>query len=278
MSAAHHAAGDAGASAAAAAAQAAADGAQAEIDTHEVSTHNHDQTARTAAATAQSDADAAGSTASAASGAASLAQQTADTNRVNLTDHEDDANAHHVPPTGGGGGGTDDQTAAEVPVTATSFTGNLGSTDTDVQTALDTIDSLSLGDGGGEEGEAPDRIVLVDGLAVAAAVTPNAIALTEDVVARQLLTFRLENSTAANTSPTFMVLSDDFLALAATAASPSDNGNSIPVSAPRADSSGTGHAQGTIWVYRQDDSNLWIKSSRSFAYALTLAATPLGGR
>ena len=34
---------------------------------------------------------------------------------------------------GGGGGGTDDQTAAEVPVTATGFSGNLGSTDTDVQ-------------------------------------------------------------------------------------------------------------------------------------------------
>ena len=38
---------------------------------------------------------------------------------------------------GGGGGGTDDQTAAEVPVTATGFSGNLGSTDTDVQTALE---------------------------------------------------------------------------------------------------------------------------------------------
>ena len=51
--------------------------------------------------------------------------------------------------TGGGGGGTDDQTAAEVPVTATGFTGNLSSTDTDVQTALDTIDALDLGGGGG---------------------------------------------------------------------------------------------------------------------------------
>ena len=49
----------------------------------------------------------------------------------------------------GGGGGTDDQTAAEVPVTATGFTGNLGSTDTDVQTALETIDGFTLGGGGG---------------------------------------------------------------------------------------------------------------------------------
>ena len=50
---------------------------------------------------------------------------------------------------GGGGGGTDDQTAAEVPVTATGFTGNLSATDTDVQTALDTIDGFTLGGGGG---------------------------------------------------------------------------------------------------------------------------------
>ena len=45
---------------------------------------------------------------------------------------------------GGGGGGTDDQTAAEVPVTATGFTGNLSGTDDDVQTALDTIDGFEL--------------------------------------------------------------------------------------------------------------------------------------
>ena len=46
----------------------------------------------------------------------------------------------------GGGGGTDDQTAAEVPVTATGFTGNLGSADDDVQAALDTIDDFDLED------------------------------------------------------------------------------------------------------------------------------------
>ena len=44
--------------------------------------------------------------------------------------------------------GTDDQNAGEVPVTATGFTGNLSATDTDVQTALDTIDALSVGGGG----------------------------------------------------------------------------------------------------------------------------------
>ena len=43
--------------------------------------------------------------------------------------------------------GTDDQTAAEVPVTASGFSGNLGATDTDVQTALETIDGFTVGGG-----------------------------------------------------------------------------------------------------------------------------------
>ena len=46
-------------------------------------------------------------------------------------------------------GGADDQTAGEVPVDATQFSGNLDTGDTDVQAALDTIDGLSLGGGGG---------------------------------------------------------------------------------------------------------------------------------
>ena len=57
-------------------------------------------------------------------------------------------------PGGGGGGGTDDQDADEVSVDATQFdgTGNLSSSDTDVQTALETIDGLTLGGGGGGGG------------------------------------------------------------------------------------------------------------------------------
>ena len=43
--------------------------------------------------------------------------------------------------------GTDDQTAAEVPVTASGFSGNLGATDTNVQTALETIDGFTVGGG-----------------------------------------------------------------------------------------------------------------------------------
>ena len=57
----------------------------------------------------------------------------------------------------GNGGGTDDQTAAEVDVDATAFTGNLSTSDTDVQTALNTIDGFTLGggNGGGNGGGTP---------------------------------------------------------------------------------------------------------------------------
>ena len=46
-------------------------------------------------------------------------------------------------------GVTDDQTAAEVPVTATGFDGNLSGTDDNVQTALETLDGLSAAGGAG---------------------------------------------------------------------------------------------------------------------------------
>jgi hypothetical protein len=42
---------------------------------------------------------------------------------------------------------TDDQNASEVTVDATGFTGNLESTDTNVQTALETLDALTIGSG-----------------------------------------------------------------------------------------------------------------------------------
>ena len=47
--------------------------------------------------------------------------------------------------------GTDDQDADEVDTDATQFSGNLSPTDTDVQTALETVDGLSLVPTGGDE-------------------------------------------------------------------------------------------------------------------------------
>ena len=72
---------------------------------------------------------------------------------------------------GGGGVGTDDQNASEVSVDATGFAANLGSGDTDVQTALDTIDALALGGGGGGGGEAFQRVDSLVFTAVASTTT-----------------------------------------------------------------------------------------------------------
>ena len=71
---------------------------------------------------------------------------------------------------GGGGVGTDDQNASEVDVDATGFATNLGSGDTDVQTALETIDALALGGGGGG-GEAFQRVDSLVFTAVASTTT-----------------------------------------------------------------------------------------------------------
>ena len=67
-------------------------------------------------------------------------------------------------PAGGGGGGTDDQTASEVPVDTAYFDGNLSSIDVDVQTALETIDDLSIGgDVVGPGSSTDDVVALWDG-------------------------------------------------------------------------------------------------------------------
>ena len=70
----------------------------------------------------------------------------------NITLTAGSGNSVTIASSGGGGGGTDDQTAAEVTVSTTDFGTNLSSSDTTVQAALDTIDDLSLGGGGGSDG------------------------------------------------------------------------------------------------------------------------------
>ena len=249
---------------AAASAQTAADAAQGELDTHETSAHNTDQVARDAAI-------AAGSTASAASGAASAAQATADTNRDNLTDHAADGSAHHTQ--GGGGGGTDDQTAAEVPVDATGFAGNLGATDTDVQAALGTIDGLALGGGGGGGGDAPDRIVLADAVPVANTAGPHEIALTEAMAARQWLTFFAFTSTAAAPDGIGYLLSDDVLALTPEATAPTDAENALPVVMANYAATASSLQSGNYYVYRKDDSTLWVRPTRLATHTLTITST-----
>ena len=130
----------------------------------------------------------------------------------------------------GGDVGTDDQTATEVPVTATGFTGNLSGTDTDVQTALDTIDAFILGSGGTglTQDQVDARITLLAALLAGAtftgpvhAVTPTAgnnstqLATTEFVADgfhgasfnnfnRHLVLSRLGGGTVASLPLTFL--------------------------------------------------------------------------
>ena len=105
--------------------------------------------------------------------------------------------------------------------------GNLSSTDTDVQAALDTIDGLSLGGGGG--GATPDRIVLADAVGVSNTAGPHEIALTEAMVARQWLTFFAFTTAGASPDGIGYLLSDDILALTAEATAPTDAENALPV-------------------------------------------------
>ena len=123
--------------------------------------------------------------------------------------------------------GTDDQNAGEVPVTATGFTGNLSATDTDVQTALDTIDALSLGGGGASDTETDlflgpieaaavgglstsgvNRLILTEanaivnrgGFTVEAAAANQAIAVPVDGTYAIDFTLYMQDSTAATRS------------------------------------------------------------------------------
>ena len=278
--------------------------------------------------------------------------------------------------------GTDDQNAGEVPVTATGFTGNLSATDTDVQTALDTIDALSVGGGGaitqatetalggvrgatavqaiassgttilgwtnnrirqilaaalppataaqaiaatgtdrlawtvtrlrelvtaalptmtqtdidnattdrravtgeliaanagGGGGDTPDRIVLADAVGVSNTAGPHEIALTEAMVARQWISFFAFTTAGASPDGIGYLLSDDILALTAEATAPTNAENALPVVTGSYSASNFTQQSGNYFVFRKDDSTLWIRPTRLTAHALTITATPMGG-
>ena len=173
------------------------------------------------------------------------------------------------------GGGTDDQTAAEVSVDATGFTGNLATTDDDVQTALATIDALDIS-GGGSGGSA-DRIVLADAVGVSNTAGPHEIALTEAMVARQWISFFVFSSAAASPDGIGYLLSDDVLALTAEATAPTDAENALPVVTASYSASNFSQQSGNYFVYRKDDSTLWVRPTRLAAHTLTITATPMGG-
>ena len=131
--------------------------------------------------------------------------------------------------------------------------------------------------GGGGGGGSPDRIVLASSVGVSNTTGPHEIALTEAMVARQLLSFFVFSSATASPDGIGYLLSDDILALTAEATAPTDAENALPVVTASYSASNFSQQSGNYFVYRKDDSTLWVRPTRLAAHTLTITATPLGG-
>ena len=123
----------------------------------------------------------------------------------------------------------------------------------------------------------PDRIVLADAVGVSNTAGPHEITLTEAMVARQLVTFYVVTSGATNPDAIGYFLSDDILALTAEATAPSDAENGLPFTTPNYTQTSITSQGGNYYIYRKDDSTLWVRPTRLLAHSLTITATPLGG-
>ena len=130
-----------------------------------------------------------------------------------------------------------------------------------------------VGGGGGTTA----RTVLVDAVGVSNTAGPHEITLTEAMVPRQLLTVFVFSSAAASPDGIGYVLSDDVLALTAEATAPTDAENALPVVTASYSAANFSQQSGNYFVYRKDDSTLWVRPTRLAAHTLTITATPLGG-
>ena len=122
-----------------------------------------------------------------------------------------------------------------------------------------------------------DRIVLADAVGVSNTAGPHEIALTEAMVARQIVTFHIVTSGATNPDAIGYFLSDDILALTAEATAPSDSENGLPFTVTNYTQTSITSQGGNYYVFRKDDSTLWVRPTRLLAHSLTITATPLAG-
>ena len=156
-------------------------------------------------------------------------------------------------------------------------------TQTDIDDATTTRkvvtgELIAANAGSGSGGSAGgDRVVLADAVGVSNAAGPHEIALTEAMVARQLLSFFVFSSAAASPDGIGYLLSDDILALTPEATTPTDAENALPVVTASYSASNFSQQSGNYFVYRKDDETLWIRPTRLAAHSLTITATPLGG-
>ena len=130
---------------------------------------------------------------------------------------------------------------------------------------------------GGSGGGSTDRIALASTVGVSNTAGPHEIALTEAMVAGQLLTFFMFTTATASPDGIGYLLSDDILALTAEATAPTDAENALPVVTASYSASNFSQQSGNYFVYRKDDSTLWVRPTRLAAHTLTITATPLGG-
>ena len=137
--------------------------------------------------------------------------------------------------------------------------------------------ALIAANAGGGGGTTPDRIVLADAVAVANTAGPHEIALTEAMVARQWVSFFMFTTAGASPDGIGYLLSDDILALTAEATTPTDAENALPVVTASYSASNFSQQSGNYFVYRKDDSTLWVRATRLAAHTLTVTATPMGG-
>ena len=119
--------------------------------------------------------------------------------------------------------------------------------------------------------------MLVNAVAVSNTAGPHEITLTEAMTARQLLTFYVVTSAGANPDGIGYVLSDDLLARTAEATAPTDAENALPIVTASYAAASFTQQSGNYFVYRKDDSTLWVRPTRLAAHTLTITATPLGG-
>ena len=143
-----------------------------------------------------------------------------------------------------------------------------------VNAAGDGIVFADAGGGGG--GGSTDRIVLADAVGVSNTAGPHEIALTEAMVARQWLTFFVFTTDGASPDGIGYALSDDILALTAEATAPTDAENAWPVVTASYSASNFTQQSGNYFVFRKDDSTLWVRPTRLAAHSLTITATPMG--
>ena len=139
----------------------------------------------------------------------------------------------------------------------------------------DWIKVINLVGGGGAAD--PDRVVLANAVAVSNTAGPHEIALTEAMKPRQWLSLFALTSATASPDGIGYVLSDDVLALLPEATAPTDAENALPVVMASYSASNFTQQSGNVFVYRKDDSTLWVRPTRLAAHTLTITATPMGG-